>query len=83
MSEAVEVKCFGIPEGKYRFVKGIEIYNEKLGVWQTYTLVEYYDKCPVCGRLMHVYAIKGTTWLACCSPECYEKYLNRMEVERK
>jgi hypothetical protein len=77
--EVVEVMCFGVPRDKVKFVKGVTIFNEKLGIWETYELVDYYDDCPVCGRRMHVYAVKGTTWLACCSSECTEKLLSKQK----
>ena len=57
------------------------IYNEKLKTWEAHGYLEYLDKCPVCGREMIVRAIPGTTWLACCSEECYRKYYE--EHERK
>jgi len=76
---SVEVMCFGVPRDRVRFVKGVQIFNEKLRVWETYDLVEYYDNCPVCGKRMHVYAVKGTTWLACCSDECYQKLQKKRE----
>jgi len=56
----------------------VKVFNEKLGTWQRYPCNDYLDVCPVCGRLMCVYYIPGTTYLACCSKECYEKYA-RME----
>lgn len=52
----------------------IMVFNEKLETWQAEPLVEYSDACPVCLKLMLVRAIAGSTWLACCSKECYEKY---------
>ena len=52
----------------------IMVFNEKLETWQANPLVEYRAVCPVCLKLMLVRAIAGTTWLACCSKECYEKY---------
>jgi len=52
----------------------ILVFNEKLETWQAEPLVECKNVCPVCLKLMLVRAIAGTTWLACCSKECYEKY---------
>jgi len=52
----------------------VKIYNEKLGTWQYYPCNEYLDVCPVCGKLMKVFYIPGTTYLACCSEQCYKKY---------
>lgn len=52
----------------------IMVFNEKLKTWQAEPLVEYSNVCPVCLKLMLVRAIAGSSWLACCSKECYEKY---------
>jgi len=54
----------------------IMVYNEKWKSWKAEPLVEYKSACPVCLKLMLVRAIAGTTWLACCSKKCYEKYDN-------
>jgi hypothetical protein len=76
----VEVNCFG---GKFEIKHGIIIrhFNEKAGIWMEEPGVEYKDICPACGKLMLVRAITRTTWLACCSKECYEKYLKHKEME--
>lgn len=70
-----EINCFGTEKfeilGRKLVVK---IYNPKLEMWQEEIGVEYEDICPICGTLMLVRAIQGTTWLALCSKECYEKY---------
>ncbi|MBW2672642.1 MAG: hypothetical protein JRD89_04390 [Deltaproteobacteria bacterium] len=74
--EVVEVRCFGVPDDKVRNIRTrttAEIFNDKLGIWQRVVLVDYYDDCPVCRRRMHVLAVEGTTWFACCSAECYKK----------
>jgi len=67
-------------KGKFvtEMTKTVEILNEKIGkgIWQNYPLVDYYDACPVCGKLMRVQAIRGTTWLACCSKDCYTTYVD-------
>jgi len=85
----VEIFCFGTEKFKlirdvgmpysygFRTRKSkhtVKIFNEKLGTWQRYPCNDYLDVCPVCGRLIHVYYIPGTTWLACCSDKCYEHY---------
>jgi len=75
--EPVEVDCFGTDKYKIlgkKVVVRVRIYNEKLGIWEDRMAVEYYDVCPVCGRLMLVRALEGTTYLACCSEECYEEF---------
>jgi hypothetical protein len=65
---------------EYRVVM---IYNEKLGTWEPKPLIEYIDSCPICGKLMLVRAIAGTTWLACCSEKCYEEWDRRNKKEAK
>lgn len=71
----VEVNCFGTDKfeilGKQIAVK---IFNDKTGHWEKHIGVEYLAVCPVCGRLMLVRAIEGTTWVAMCSKGCYEKW---------
>lgn len=64
--------------GDFREYRVILVFNEKLETWQAEPLVEYRNVCPVCLKLMLVRAISGTTWLACCSKECYKKY-NQMK----
>jgi len=58
----------------FREYKLILYYNERLGTWVAWGYIEYYDVCPVCGKLMLVRAMVGTTWVACCSKKCYEKW---------
>ena len=70
-----EVNCTGTT--KFEIVGRkltLRIYNEKIQHWQEVIGVEYEDVCPVCGILMLVRAVQGSTWLALCSKECYEKY---------
>ena len=78
-----EVNCFGTDKfeivGKRLVVK---VFNEKLGVWQEHIGVEYVDVCCICGSLMLVRAIRGTTWLALCSKECYEKF-DKLRKEKR
>ena len=75
--EPIEVYCFGT--NKFRLkATVVEIFNEKLGKWQWYEYSKTVMPCPVCGRLMKVYYIPGTTWFACCSEECYKKYETRL-----
>lgn len=70
--EPVKVNCFGID--KYEIVgKRVKIYNEEHQFWHYYDCLEYQDVCPMCGTLMQVRAIKGSTWLALCSKACGEK----------
>jgi len=51
----------------------VEIYNEETGKWEQYPCNETVMECPVCGKLMKVYYIPGTTWFATCSEECNKK----------
>ena len=70
-----EVNCIGTT--KFEIVGRkltLRIFNEKIQHWQEVIGVEYQDVCPVCGTLMLVRAVQGSTWLALCSKECYEKY---------
>jgi hypothetical protein len=70
-----EINCFF--GSKYEILGRqliVRIFNEKIQHWQEQIAVEYQDICPICGSLMLVRAIQGTTWLALCSKECYEKY---------
>ena len=73
--QAKEVNCFF--GAKYEILDRqliVNIFNEKTQHWREEIAVEYNDVCPICGTLMLVKAIKGTTWLALCSKECYDKY---------
>ena len=87
--EPVEIFCFGTEKFElirdvgmqysygFRTRKSkhtVKIFNEKFGAWQRYPCNEYLDVCPICGRLMKVFYIPGTTYLACCSSRCYEEY---------
>jgi len=58
----------------FREYKLILLWNEKLKTWESWGYVEYLDVCPVCGRLMLVRALPGTTWIACCGEDCYKKW---------
>ncbi|RLI25547.1 hypothetical protein DRO58_06265 [Candidatus Bathyarchaeota archaeon] len=52
----------------------VQVYNEKTGSWEWYPCEEAIAPCPVCGRPMKCLYIPGTTWLACCSEECYRMF---------
>lgn len=78
----VEVNCFGTRNYKIIDSQHVKIQLDD-GHWLTYEYVEYKDLCPVCGRLMLVRAIKGTTWLALCSDECYRKFDELMKKTGK
>jgi len=89
LSEPVEVYVFGTKDfklhrgvsidfdvgaGPMRSQHMVEIFNEKIGAWQYCPCNETIVRCPVCGKPMKCFYIPGTTWLACCSKECYEKF---------
>ena len=73
------INCFGTK--KYRLsIGGVQVWNEKLGQWTSYPYVQHFSKCPVCGKLIFVRAIKGTTYIGLCSEECSKK-LEKKEKE--
>ena len=61
-------------DGQNQLRKTVTIYNDKIKYWETCELVDYHDRCPVCDRMMHVMAVQGTTWIACCSRPCYTRW---------
>jgi hypothetical protein len=61
----------------------IMVFNEKIKSWEACPLIEYKKPCPICKTMMLVRAIAGTTWLACCSHDCYELYFKRKKEEGK
>jgi len=76
-NKEIPQECNCIPAKDYKISKGltISVKNEKLGgIWIDHVGIEHMDLCPVCGTLLLVRAIKGTTYLACCSKKCYDKY---------
>jgi len=86
--EIVEVPCFGTPTYELSGPRGrriARVWNEKIGKWQLLSypgrpkLTEYFDLCPVCHTPMFVTAIKGSTYLACCSERCYEAWFRKEE----
>jgi hypothetical protein len=58
----------------------ILIYNDKLETWEPKPLIEYLDNCPICGKLILVRSIAGTTWIACCSEKCYKKWKEKGDL---
>ena len=72
----IEVKCFGVPDGEIKNLTkdAVEIRHQETKIWREYQIVHSFEDCPVCGKSMHVLAIKGSTWLACCSKECGDKF---------
>jgi hypothetical protein len=75
-SEMIEVRCFDVPDEDIRNLTEdrVEIRNPKSKRWQEHQIVHSFEECPVCGKYMHVLAVKGTSWLAFCSKECGEKF---------
>ena len=82
MEEPVEVRCLGVQDDKVRNIEKrttAEIFNDRRGVWERRILADYYDDCPVCGRLMRVLAIERTRWLTCCSKKCWKEFDKKAE----
>lgn len=78
----IEVNCFN--NQKIEILRNkivVRIYNEKIHQWQNLVGVEYKTLCPVCGRLILVRAIEGSTWFPACSTECYDKVKKIMDGE--
>jgi len=78
----IEVNCISLKD--VQIVRGEVVFrglNEKTGRIEEWPGFEYLDICPICGKLMLIRVIKGTTWLALCSKECYERYIAPMETE--
>lgn len=70
-----EVNCFGTEKFKIAGKRVIiEVFNDKLNIWQRHIGIEYTDICAICGTFMLVRAIEGTTWVALCSEGCYQKF---------
>ncbi len=74
-AEMVEIKCFGVPDESIRNLTKdtVEIRHQETGVWSEYKILHDFEDCPVCGKSMHVLAIRGSTWIACCSQKCYDE----------
>lgn len=72
-------------DGKKRLKKylRIRLFNEKVKCWQYYKIVEHYAPCPVCGKLLLVRAIKGSTYFYACNKEhsdqAWAEHLELME----
>ena len=82
---AIDVHVFGTD--KFQLQRGstmgyVRIFNEKLNIWQNEPCHDYYDICSVCGKLMHVYVVPGTTYIAACSKECYN-FIGKLMKEEK
>lgn len=65
------------PDGPERSFRTVRVYNEKLGIWVTEPMVEHFTRCPVCGKLIFVRAIFGTTYVATCSDKCTKKLMKK------
>lgn len=78
----LEVHCFGVPEGKYKMHgdNHVSIYNDRWKDWDSYEVVTGVELCPVCDTAMRVFAIRGSTWLATCTPK-HLQLLKRREKE--
>lgn len=84
--EPIFVNCTGVPDNNIRNIQKVlsgEIFNEKIGHWQKVELTEYLDACSICGKLMRVRAIVGTTWIPACCKEHTEKILDELTNKRQ
>lgn len=76
MGEAVVVTVFGTDKFEMlgeRTIIRTKIFNDKINQWQHHDCRFYYSICSICGKLMKVVFIPGTSWLAACSRKCYEE----------
>lgn len=76
MDEAIQVTVFGTDKFELlteRKIIPAKIFNDKIDRWERHDCRFYYAICSICGKLMKVIYIPGTTWLAACSRECYEE----------
>ena len=78
-TEMIEIKCFGVPDEDIRNLTkdAVEIRHQKTRVWRRYEIVHSLEDCSVCGKPLHLLVIKGSTWLACCSKECGDKFAEK------
>ena len=76
LKSRIERKLF-YPHGPSKTFRAVKVYNEKLGVWVTEPMIEHFARCPVCGKLIFVRAIFGTTYYATCSDKCLKKLLKK------
>ena len=84
--EPIFVNCTGVPDDKIRNIQKVlsaEIFNEKIGHWQKVELAEYIDACSICGKLMRVRAIVGTTWVPACCKEHTKQILDELVNRRQ
>lgn len=80
----IEINCTGAPPDKIRNLRktiSAEIFNKKIKRWQKVELTEYNDACPICGKLMKVTAVVGSTWVAACSEEHTIQTMKELEKE--
>lgn len=79
------VSCFGTKhyEIKREGYIVVEVLNEKLGKKQLFIAKERYDICSICGNLMLVRYIVGTTYIAFCRKKCHKKYEELKKLEAK
>ncbi len=75
-TKPIEIKCFDVPDERIRNLTKdtVEILHPKIDIWLERKIVHCFEDCPVCGKSMHVIAIKGSIWLAFCSKECEDKF---------
>lgn len=62
----------------------VDVFNKGTGIWQRYKAVEHYGACPVCGKLLLVRAIKGSTYFYACNKEHTEQgWKEHLELMKK
>lgn len=71
----IEVNCIGREFRNLHASWQAEVWNPKIEQWMPEMILQYEDACPICLKLMLVRAIQGSSWLACCSKECTDKYI--------
>ena len=54
---------------------GVRLWNPKMRRWEDWAYVDYFEPCPVDKMPMRVFAVRGSSWLACCSESCYDTYV--------
>lgn len=61
----------------------INMYNDKIDQWQEEKVVEHYGACPICGALLLVRAVKGTTYFYACKEHTKQAWGEFQERQKK
>lgn len=71
-----EVHCFGAEEGNYKLRgKWVSIFHG--GRWGDYPVGTNVDLCPVCDLPIRVFFIKGSSYIATCTPKHTQMLMRR------